>query len=79
MEEKLTMQQSGGIFPGGCKSLQVGMSWVGIPDPTSWSLERKEPGGNYSMREAGQVPRTVGAGRVLCETTVRIYCVGIHW
>ena len=52
---------------------------MGITDPTSWSLERKEPGGNDSMGEAGQVPRKVGLGRVLYETTVRIYCVGIHW
>lgn len=35
------------------------MSLVGIKDPTDWSLERKEPGGNDGMRKAGQVPGKV--------------------
>lgn len=56
MGETLTSQQSGEIFPDVYKGLEVGMSLVGVKEPTEgyhdWSVVRKEPGGNDNMGEA---------------------------
>lgn len=80
MGEMLAMQQPGEIFPDGCKVLLVGMSLVGVKEPTKGQYDecvRKEPGGNDNMGEACQVSRKRGGGE--CQTTVRICCMGIRW
>lgn len=81
MGEMLTTQQSGETFPDAHTGFEIGMSLVGVKEPTEgqhdWSVLGKGPSGSDNMGDAGQATLGVGKGEVRSGHG-GVYCMGIH-